>query len=223
MIVDGQGVPLARTGGDQLSGCLAYGKGSSVKILKDLPVRHSLGGMYAAFTKAVGFDTNEDGKTMGLAPYGNARVYKVLKNNLKFNTLDFDIRNPKKMLKRGFMPENVLYKLPAYGRYLRQFKRRQKGEELTDLHRDLSYAVQKLTEDVMIFLANWLYEETGSKNLCIAGGVGLNCVANYKVLANSKFENIFIHPNSGDNGLAVAKPSMSITSFAKSQKIYSYH
>ena len=205
MIVDGQGVPLARTGGDQLSGCLAYGKGSSVKILKDLPVRHSLGGMYAAFTKAVGFDTNEDGKTMGLAPYGNARVYKVLKNNLKFNTLDFDIRNPKKMLKRGFMPENVLYKLPAYGRYLRQFKRRQKGEELTDLHRDLSYAVQKLTEDVMIFLANWLYEETGSKNLCIAGGVGLNCVANYKVLANSKFENIFIHPNSGDNGLAVGQ------------------
>lgn len=205
MVVDGQGVPLARTGGDQLSGCLAYGKGNSVGILKDLPVRHSLGGMYSAFTKAVGFDTSEEGKTMGLAPYGKGTFYEVLKNDLKFNAFDFDIRNPLKMLKRGFIPENVLYKLPAYGRFLRQFKLRQKGEELTDLHKDLAYAVQKLTEDVMVFLADWLYEKTGSKNLCIAGGVGLNCVANYQVFARSKFENIFIHPNSGDNGLAVGQ------------------
>jgi len=205
MVVDGQGVPLARTGGDQLSGCLAYGKGNSIEILRDLPVRYSLGGMYAAFTKAAGFETNEEGKTMGLAPYGKSTYYDTLKNELEFDTLDFDIRHPIKLIKRGFMPEKVLYKLPSYGRFLRQFKRKQKGEEFTDVHKDLAFAVQKLTEDVMVYLADWLYENTGSKNLCIAGGVGLNCVANYQVLARSKFDNIFIHPNSGDNGLAVGQ------------------
>ena len=103
------------------------------------------------------------------------------------------------------MPENVLYKLPRYGHFLRQFNDRKKMEDLNETHKDLAYAVQKLTEDVMIFLADWLYKNTNSKNLCIAGGVGLNCVANYKVLVRSKFENIFIHPNSGDNGLAVGQ------------------
>ena len=80
-----------------------------------------------------------------------------------------------------------------------------KKEEFTDFHKDLAYAVQRLTEDVMVFLADWLFEQTGSKNLCIAGGVGLNCVANYQVLDRSKFDNVFIHPNAGDNGLAVGQ------------------
>jgi len=205
MVVDGQGVPLERTGGDQLSGCLAYGKGNSIETLWEIPVRQSLGGMYAAFTKKVGFDTNEEGKTMGLAPYGESEYYDILRKDLKFETSEFDIRHPIRLLKRGFQPQDVLYKLPAYSAFLRKFKRRTKGEEFTDVHKNLAFAVQKLTEDVMVFLADWLHEKTGSKNLCIAGGVGLNCVANYQVLARSKFDNIFVHPNSGDNGLAVGQ------------------
>jgi carbamoyltransferase len=205
MVVDGQGVPLARTDGDQLAGCLAHGNGSSIDVLDEVPVRGSLGGIYAAFTKAVGFQTNQEGKTMGLAPYGSAKYYDILKKELKFDTTDYNIRNIKGLIKRGFKPTEVLYNLPAYGSFLKQFQRRSKKSEITDIERDLSFAVQKITEDVMIYLADWLYEKTGSKNLCIAGGVGLNCVANYQVLIKSKFDNIFTHPNPGDNGLAVGQ------------------
>ena len=108
MVVDGQGVPLARAGGDQLSGCLAYGTGNSIELLRDLPARHSLGSMYSAFTRAVGFETNEEGNTMGLAPYGKPEVYDILKQGLKYNSLDFDIRNPKKMLKRGLFRKSFI-------------------------------------------------------------------------------------------------------------------
>jgi carbamoyltransferase len=205
MVIDGQGVPLARTDGDQLAGCLAYGSGSSIKVLHEVPVRQSLGGIYGAFTKAVGFETNQEGKTMGLAPYGSPKYYDILKKGLKFDSSDFNLRNIKALIKRGFRPINLLYKLPAYESFLKKFSHRSKKSELTDVERDLSFAVQKITEDVMIKIADWLHEKTGSKNLCIAGGVGLNCVANYQVLIKSKFDNIFIHPNPGDNGLAVGQ------------------
>ena len=205
MVVDGQGVPLERTGGDQLSGCLAYGEGNQVKILADLPVRHSLGGMYGAFTTKIGFKTNQEGKTMGLAPYGTSKYYDELKKDLKFNTKEFSVRDFKLLVKRGFKQREVLYQLPNYNKFLSQFPTRLENEEITDIHRDLAYAVQKLTEDVMIFLSDWLKENTNTDNLCIAGGVGLNCVANYQVLIKSKFKNIFTHPNPGDNGLAVGQ------------------
>jgi len=205
MVVDGQGVPLARTNGDQLSGCLAYGEKSNINILTEIPVAQSLGGIYAAFTKMVGFKTNEEGKTMGLAPYGQARYYDILKNQMKFDGVDLKIRNSIKSILTGFKHIKSLYKLPPYGLFLAGFTARNSKDEISDTERDLSFAVQKITEDVMIYLANWLYEATGSKNLCIAGGVGLNCVANYEVLINSKFDNIFIHPNPGDNGLAVGQ------------------
>lgn len=205
MVVDGQGVPLERTGGDQLAGCLASGSENEIEVLYDVPVRHSLGGMYAAFTKKIGFKTNEEGKTMGLAPYGSPRFYDELKKELKFHKKEFRIRDYKQLLSNGFKPQEVLYQLPNYSKFLKKIPNRQKTDELNDDHRDLAYAVQKLTEDVMVFLADWLYENTNSKNLCIAGGVGLNCVANYQVLIKSKFDNVFIHPNAGDNGLAVGQ------------------
>lgn len=205
MVVDGQGVPLKRTAGDQLSGCLAYGHGSGIETLRDLPVRHSLGGIYAAFTKKVGFKTNEEGKTMGLAPYGGSALYEELKRDLRFGVSEFNFRKLGALAARGFRPQELLYALPRYAAFLDAHHGRVKGEPITDEHRDLSYAVQKITEDVMVFLADWLHEQTGSKNLCIAGGVGLNCVANYQVLIRSKFEKIFVHPNAGDNGLAVGQ------------------
>lgn len=205
MVVDGQGVPLVRTGGDQLSGCLAHGFGSAIETLWELPVRYSLGGIYAAFTEKIGFATNEEGKTMGLAPYGNDQYYQILKPGLKFETKEFDVRNLKRLVKDGFKQQKLLYRLPDYDAFLRNFKRRRKNEEITDVHRNLAFAVQKITEEVMVFLADWLYERTESKNLCIAGGVALNCVANYQVLIRSKFENVFVHPNAGDNGLAVGQ------------------
>jgi carbamoyltransferase len=202
MVVDGQGVPMERTGGDQLCGSLSIGKGSEIETLVEFPVKYSLGGMYAEFTKKLGFKTNQEGKTMGLAAYGTSTYYDILKKELKYQSLDFDYR---KLLQKGLGFHNALYKLPDYGAFLSQFEDRKSGDEFTQIHKDLAYAVQKLTEDVMVYLANWLYEKTGSENLCIAGGVGLNCVANYQVLIRSKFKNIFVHPNAGDNGLVVGQ------------------
>ena len=202
MVVDGQGVPMVRTGGDQMSGSLSYGKGINIETLWEFPVRYSLGGMYAEFTNTLGFKTNQEGKTMGLAAYGTPAIYDELKNQMEFETLDFDFR---KVLKRGMGFHNALYKLPNYGKFLAQFPKKKKEEEYTQVHKDLAYAVQKLTEDVMVYLANWLQAKTKSKNLCIAGVVGLNCVANYQVLIKSNFDNIFVHPNAGDNGLVVGQ------------------
>lgn len=205
LVLDGQGVPLDRTGGDQLSGCVGLGRENSIKILKEFPVRQSVGGFYANFTKAVGFETNQEGKTMGLAPYGSDVYYQDLVKRLKFNTWDFNLRSFRRLISRFFIPQKLIFKLPPDGSFLANFPRRKKYEPITDVERDLSYAVQKITEDVMIEAANWLYKETKLDNLCIAGGVGLNCVANYQVLIKSKFKNIFIHPNPGDNGLAVGQ------------------
>jgi carbamoyltransferase len=205
MVVDGQGVPMERTHGDQLAGCLAYGAGDIITTLREIPVRESLGSMYSSFTSKIGFKTNEEGKTMGLAPYGADSIYKRLRKELRFDASVYNIRNFHTLLRRGFRPARQLYVLPNYMAELNKYKTRKKGEPITDLHRDLAYAAQKLTEDVMVHMATWLYQQTGAENLCIAGGVGLNCVANYQVLINSPFKNVYIHPNPGDNGLAVGQ------------------
>jgi len=91
------------------------------------------------------------------------------------------------------------------GRLILLIRKRKRNEPITDVYKNLAFAAQKITEDIMCYLADWLYEETKSDNLCIAGGVGLNCVANYKVLAHSKFKNIFISPSAGDEGMAVGQ------------------
>jgi len=217
MVVDGQGVPMKRTNGDQLSGSLSYGKGLDIETLIEFPVRYSLGGLYAAFTKKLGFKTNQEGKTMGLAAYGTSKIYDELKKELKFESLDFDVR---KVFKKNLGFHNALYVLPDYVSFLKQFPDKKKDEDYSQLHKDLAYAVQKITEDVMVYLANWLCEKTGSKNLCIAGGVGLNCVANYQVLIRSKFENIFIHPNAGDNGLVVGQALYVYNNLKRNPRIY---
>lgn len=205
MVVDGQGVPMERTHGDQLAGCLAYGAGNTITSLREIPVRDSLGSMYSSFTTKIGFKTNEEGKTMGLAPYGGDSIYKRLRKGLRFDVSIFNFRRFNTILREGFLLERQLYALPNYMAELNKYKTRKKGEPITELHCDLAYAVQKLTEDVMVHMANWLYQRTKAKNLCIAGGVGLNCVANYQVLIHSPFENVYVHPNPGDNGLAVGQ------------------
>jgi carbamoyltransferase len=191
LVVDGQGVPMERTGGDQLSGCLAYGQGTQIKVLSELPVRYSLGDMYSHFTRLSGFRTNEECKTMGLSAYGTDKIYDELMKEVRFNCTE---RNWRRL---DFRARHYLYSL---GRY------RQALNKWTEYDpKDMAYAGQKITEDVLIRLANWLYEKTKSKNLCISGGVALNCVANYKILDHTPFENVWIYPNAGDNGLAVGQ------------------
>jgi carbamoyltransferase len=205
MVIDGQGVPMARTGYDQLSGCLGYGKGNVIETLWEIPVRYSLGGFYSYITNLCGFKTNEECKTMGLASYGTTRYYDLFKDRLKFGAYEFNAGNWRRLLHRFFLPEKHLYSLGNYHSFFNRFEKRKKNGPYTETYLDIAHAGQKLVEEVMIHMANWLYEKTGSKNLCISGGVGLNCVANYKVLEKTKFENIFVYPNAGDNGLPVGQ------------------
>jgi len=204
MVLDGQGVPLVRTNNDQLSGCLAYGKGRSINILKDLPVVCSLGSMYSQFTRKCGFKTNEEGKTMGLAPYGEPEYYDLLKKQLRYSVRKFDFRNPGSLFS-GLRAKEYPYTLGKYTSFLKNFKRKERNEPFSGVYKNLAFAAQKIVEDVMCYLADWLYEKTASRNLCISGGVGLNCVANYKVFTHSKFKNIFVFPSAGDEGLAVGQ------------------
>lgn len=184
LILDGEGDPLSGH-----AGCLAYGEGNQITILRMLSAAESVGKMYAAFTEKIGFAPGEEGKTMGLAPYGQADVYEQLK------VLHSDHRGE----------AAPLVQLPPYATWLKSLPRRNPTAPLTDLDRNLAFATQKITEEVMLTLADWLYEKTGSQHLCIAGGVGLNCVANYLVATRSPFSQVFIHPNPGNNGLAVGQ------------------
>jgi carbamoyltransferase len=205
LVVDGQGVPMARTCGDQLSGCVGYGRGDQIAIFNEFPVQYSLGGMYAAFTKKAGFKTNEECKLMGLASYGTDTYFRQIESLIDFDIREFGFRNIAALLRQGFKRRESLYRIRNFHPFLKTFLTRDKNMGCTQIYQDLAYAGQKMVEKVMVGVAERLQKKTGSKNLCIAGGVGLNCVANYQVLINTGFENIFVYPNTGDNGLAAGQ------------------
>ncbi|MDC3122108.1 carbamoyltransferase [Prochlorococcus sp. AH-716-J21] len=161
---------------------------------------HSLGLLYSAFTYYCGFKVNSgEYKLMGLAPYGEPRYVDKIKENLidikSDGTFKLDMRFFK--YHRGFrMTSSKFDKLfgsPARG----------KETEINQFHMDLAASIQKVTEEIVLKLARNLQKETGSKNLCLAGGVALNCVANGKLLKEKIFDNIWIQPASGDAGSAL--------------------
>ena len=176
------------------------GKGKNIKTLWEISFPHSLGLLYSAFTYYCGFKVNSgEYKLMGLAPYGEPRFVDKIKDYLidikEDGTFRLDISYFK--YHRGFrMTGRKFHKL--FGRPPRQ------GEtELTQFHMDLAASIQFVTEEIVLKLAKSLKEETGIKNLCLAGGVALNCVANGKLLQEKIFNDIWIQPASGDAGSAL--------------------
>jgi len=176
------------------------GKGKDIKPLWEISFPHSLGLLYSAFTYYCGFKVNSgEYKLMGLAPYGEPKYVDQIKDNLidikEDGTFRLDISYFK--YHRGFrMTGWKFHKL--FGRPPR------KGEsELTQFHMDLAASIQVVTEEIVLKLAKSLREETGIKNLCLAGGVALNCVANGKLLQEKIFDDIWIQPASGDAGSAL--------------------
>ena len=176
------------------------GKGKNIDPLWEISFPHSLGLLYSAFTYYCGFKVNSgEYKLMGLAPYGEPRFVDKIKDYLidikEDGTFRLDISYFK--YHRGFrMTGRKFHKL--FGRPPRQ------GEtELTQFHMDLAASIQVVTEEIVLKLAKSLREETGIKNLCLAGGVALNCVANGKLLQEKIFEDIWIQPASGDAGSAL--------------------
>jgi carbamoyltransferase len=186
--------------GEWATTSLAYGKNNKISFLKEINFPHSLGLLYSAFTYYTGFKVNSgEYKVMGLAPYGEPKYSKLIKDNI----IDIKKDGSFKLDMTYFnytagltMTSNKFHKL--FGAPPRE------GEgELTQREMDLAASIQQITEEIMIKLTRHAKEVTGSDNLCLAGGVALNCVANGKVLREKIFENIWIQPAAGDAGGAL--------------------
>ena len=186
--------------GEWATTSVAHGSGSDLKVTKELHFPHSLGLLYAALTYYTGFKVNSgEYKVMGLAPYGEPKYAQLIFDNLidikddgtfRLDQSYFDYCTGLKMTNEKF---DKLFGAPA----------RDPESLLTDRDMDLAASIQVVTEEVVLRLTRSLAKETGMKNLCLAGGVALNCVANGKVLRDGAFANIWIQPASGDAGGAV--------------------
>tara|TARA_B110000971_G_scaffold82589_1_gene84656 strand:- start:109 stop:1947 length:1839 start_codon:yes stop_codon:yes gene_type:complete len=184
--------------GEWATTTVAIGKGKKLEIKKEIHFPHSLGLLYSAFTYYTGFKVNSgEYKLMGLAPYGSPiYVDKILENLIDIKEdgsfwLDQSYFNYATGLTMTNEKFNILFG---------QKPRDAKKEQLTQFHMDIAASVQKITEDIMIKIAKSLKEEFNIPNLCLAGGVALNCVANGKLLKEKIFENIWVQPASGDAG-----------------------
>ncbi len=183
--------------GEWATTTVAVGKDNELEVKKEIHFPHSLGLLYSAFTYYTGFKVNSgEYKLMGLAPYGNP----IYENKVK-KLIDLKDDGTFRLNQKYFnyatgltMTSNHFHEL--FG----QKPRDSKNEKLTQFHMDIASSIQKVTEDIMIKLAKSIRQEYKIKNLCLAGGVALNCVANGKILKEKIFENIWIQPAAGDAG-----------------------
>jgi len=184
--------------GEWATTTVAIGKGNNLKMLKEIHFPHSLGLLYSAFTYYTGFKVNSgEYKVMGLAPYGKPKYKDLiikklidLKNDGSFrlNMKYFNYATGLTMTNKKF---SDLFGEPA---------RNSKKDLLTQFHMDIASSIQAVTEEIVLRITKNIAEEYKVKNLCLAGGVALNCVANGKILKEKIFDNIWIQPAAGDAG-----------------------
>jgi carbamoyltransferase len=186
--------------GEWATSSYGVGRGSSLEILAELHYPHSLGMLYSAFTYYTGFKVNSgEYKVMGLAPYGEPRFVDVILEKLVELRDDGSFR-----LNMEYF--NYLHGLTmTNGAFDRLFggPARAAESELTQREMDLAASVQVVTEEIMLRMARHLHGETGMENLCLAGGVALNCVGNGRLLREGPFERLWIQPAAGDAGGAL--------------------
>ena len=209
--------------GEWTTAALGVGKGTDIKLLKEIRFPHSLGLLYSAFTAFLGFEVNEgEYKVMGMAPFGRPlyvdKVYELIRVdddggfeldmdyfsfhyssektfNKKFEKLFGTPRDPKAhFFTPGSGYPSYFGETPAYFEEV--------GKQ-NQYYADIAASIQVVVEEIMVKMANYAYKETGLKNLCMAGGVALNSVANRKILAQTPFEQIYIQPAAGDGGAAI--------------------
>lgn len=191
--------------GEWATGSLGYGRDKEIKIFKELNFPDSVGMLYSAFTYYCGFKVNSgEYKLMGLAPYGNpdsARKYKkIILDNL------VDIKDDGSIhLNQEYFDYCVGLKMVDEKKWIKLFGFPPRKPEtlITQEYADLALAIQEITEEIVTLMALELKKITGAKNLCMAGGVALNCVANGKLLIKKIFDNIWIQPAAGDAGGAL--------------------
>ena len=183
--------------GEWATTTVAVGRGNKLEVKKEIHFPHSLGLLYSAFTYYTGFKVNSgEYKLMGLAPYGNPIFEDKVKKLIHIKD-DGTFRLDQKYFNyaTGFtMTSQNFHNL--FG----QKPRDPKSEKITQFHMDIASSIQKVTEEIMIKLAKAIRQEYNINNLCLAGGVALNCVANGKILKEKIFDNIWIQPAAGDAG-----------------------
>ena len=187
--------------GEWATTTLAKGSGEKLEILKEIHFPHSIGLLYSAFTYYTGFKVNSgEYKVMGLAPYGEPKFKSLIFNKLidlkedgtfRLNMEYFDYATGLKMINEKFSK--------LFGESARNPDR----DSITQFHMDVASSIQSVTEEIVLRLAKSIAKEHGNKNLCMSGGVALNCVANGKILKEKIFENIWIQPAAGDAGGAL--------------------
>ncbi len=184
--------------GEWATTTVGIGKGSSLKIIKEIHFPHSIGLLYSAFTYYTGFKVNSgEYKVMGLAPYGKPKYKQIILEELidlkedgsfRLNMKYFNYATGLTMTNKKF---SDLFGYPV---------RNPEKDLLTEFHMDIAASIQAATEEIVLRLTGSIAKEYRIKNLCLAGGVALNCVANGKILKNKIFENIWIQPAAGDAG-----------------------
>ncbi|MDC3131938.1 hypothetical protein OA492_03385, partial [Pelagibacteraceae bacterium] len=180
---------------------ISIGKKNKINILKEQNFPHSVGMLYSSFTQAIGFKVDSgEYKLMGLAPYGTPKYINIIKDNIvkiskdgsiRLNLKYFDFLSGNRMINKKFLSLFNLTKI------------RSDKEQLTKLHMDIASSIQKVIEEIILKLSNYAYKISKCENLCLAGGVALNCVANSKILQSKIFKNIWIQPAAGDAGGAL--------------------
>ena len=183
--------------GEWATSSLAHGRGNTLQIFKEIHFPHSIGLLYSAFTYYTGFKVNSgEYKLMGLAPYGEPRYAAVIRDKLieikddgSFR-LDLDYFDYCVGLTMTNSRFDQLFGQPV----------RSADTPLTQFHMDIAASVQQVTEEVVLRMTRTAVRETGERNLCLAGGVALNCVANGKILGDGHVEQLWVQPAAGDAG-----------------------
>jgi len=186
--------------GEWATTSVALGRDNRLDVIKEIHFPHSLGLLYSAFTYYTGFKVNSgEYKVMGLAPYGEPRYAQVILDHL------IDVKDDGSFRLDQSYFDYCTGLTMTNGRFDRLFggPPRTSEEALEQRHMDLAASIQAVTEEIVLRLTRSIADETGMKNLCLAGGVALNCVANGKVLRDGRFDNIWIQPAAGDAGGAL--------------------
>ncbi|MBN2448214.1 MAG: hypothetical protein JXO22_15910, partial [Phycisphaerae bacterium] len=186
--------------GEWATACLGYGRGNQITLTHEQRFPHSLGLLYSAFTYFCGFRVNSgEYKLMGLAPYGEPKYTDLILDKL----LDLKDDGSFRMDMSYF---SYCQGLTMTSRHMDQLfggPPRKAESQLSQREMDIAASIQQVTEEVMLRSARYLHAQTGMKNLCMAGGVALNCVGNGRILREGPFEQIWVQPASGDAGGAL--------------------
>jgi carbamoyltransferase len=197
--------------GDFTTTMIGTGKGNKINVIDSLDFPVSVGTFYTAFTQFLGFPHyGDEYKVMGLAPYGEPKYVDKLRDVIQFSNNGLISWNQKyfksaKEVVVTYGDDHIPYVPTAFSYYMEEKfgKSRKKDEPLTQYHKDIAASVQRFTEELIFHVVNHLQKRTGLKNLCIAGGVAQNSVANGKILKNSNFDNLYIPSAGHDAGIAM--------------------